>query len=209
VTPQPSDPNGGRARAAVRRAKALELRIAGMSIRDLAVELGVSSSQAHRDVQRELAALAAASQASAAELRELELARLDVEHARAVEAQAAQPDPRWTRELVRISDRRAKLLGLDAPARVSHQVDVSEVRVIASVAIRVGLSKFGAVIETLDELLAAGASVVDSRLVAEARELAVVERDAWLVELDAATAQLPSGETPPVDEADDDEVDDG
>lgn len=125
--------------AAERRVKALDYRKAGASYRAIARELGVSEAQAHNDVQRSLADLAAQQQASAEELRALELARLDDLALAATRIlQASHPlisggkvlsgfttdgkaigltddGPRLQAidRLLRISERRARLLGLD------------------------------------------------------------------------------------------------
>src|SRR5688572_28673291 len=66
-----------RIQAAERRQRALDYRKAGASYRAIGDALGVSEKTAHGDVQQALASLAAQEQASAEQLRALELARLD------------------------------------------------------------------------------------------------------------------------------------
>lgn len=131
--------------AADRRQRALELRKAGASYRAIGATLGVSEAQAHRDVQDALARLAELELTSAAELRALEMARLDDLALTAARILAAThplvsggkvlsgftsegkpigltddgPKLAAIRELRLISESRRKLLGLDAPAKVA------------------------------------------------------------------------------------------
>lgn len=122
--------------AAERRQRALELRKEAKSYRTIAAALGISVSTAHDDVQAALAELAAIELESAAELRTMELERLDL---LAIEAlrimQATHPlvsggkvfdgyaddGPKLGAidRLLRISESRRKLLGLDAPAKTA------------------------------------------------------------------------------------------
>lgn len=131
--------------AAERRVKALDYRKAGASFRAIGEQLGVSVKTAHQDVQQALADLAELEQASAAEYRALELARLDdlaIAAARILQAEhplvsGGKVLSRFTADgkaigltdngpklaaidrLIRISESRRKLLGLDAPAKIS------------------------------------------------------------------------------------------
>ena len=101
----------------VRCAKALELRVTGGSYRQIGAALGVGLKTAYYDVQRELGKLDAVNEASAERVRDLELARLD-RITIALWPRAGTGDPRAVTAMIRVMDRRAKLLGLDAPARV-------------------------------------------------------------------------------------------
>lgn len=125
-------PASGQGATARRRAEALELRLAGLSYRAVGERLGVSESRAWRIVE---AALRAAVSEPAAGVRRLELERLDVlleeamrqlrldhamvSHGKVVPgvvdegAKLAALD-----RCLRIQERRARLLGLDAPAKV-------------------------------------------------------------------------------------------
>lgn len=131
-----NQPTGKREAAAERRQKALDLRKAGNSYRAIGAQLNISEAQAHTDVQTALARLAALELASADELRTLELARLDtlaVEAARILSEthpyvsggkvlpNIADDGPRLQAidRLLRISESRRKLLGLDAPAKTA------------------------------------------------------------------------------------------
>ena len=133
---------GHRVDAAERDAQALELRAAGLSFRHLGQQLGCSTATAHRRVVR---GLDRTLREPADRVRALELHRLDQLQAHAVEVlrarhvvvQAGRPvlDPASgnpyvdhgpvlaaINTLLRVAERRARLLGLDAPARVDAQV---------------------------------------------------------------------------------------
>jgi len=104
---------------AARRVQALNLRKAGASYRAIAQQLGVDVSTAWSDVQAELGALRALATTAAEDVRALELQRLDALTAGLfVKATQQGGDARAVMALVRVSDRRAKLLGLDAPVKV-------------------------------------------------------------------------------------------
>jgi hypothetical protein len=125
--------------AAERRQRALELRKAGASYRTIGAQLNISEKTAHQDVQRALGHLAELELASADELRTMELLRLDklmLEAARILAAthplisggkvltgftESGKPigltddGPKLAAidRLLRISESRRKLLGLD------------------------------------------------------------------------------------------------
>jgi hypothetical protein len=120
---------------AEREAKAAQLRSRGMSYRQIAAELGVDTHTAHNDVQSALAAIVAEPAAAA---QALELERLDAMYARALQVMEAHhvtvsngrvvtlddsplPDDgpvlAAINTLVRISESRRKLLGLDSPVK--------------------------------------------------------------------------------------------
>lgn len=128
-----NQPAGTYEAAAVRRLRALELRLDGQSYRAIGAQLGVSGKTAWEDVQASLSELAALELANAAELRALELERLDtltIEAARILRAPHPYvaggkvlpdltddgPKLQAIDRLLRISESRRKLLGLDAPA---------------------------------------------------------------------------------------------
>ena len=102
--------------SAERRVKAFELRKAGVSYRGIGRALGISEAQAHRDVHFTLDALAKEEFESAVQVRELELERLD-EMLRALWVAIRRGDPQSISTGLRVSERRARLLGLDAPSR--------------------------------------------------------------------------------------------
>jgi hypothetical protein len=113
---------GGRERAAVRRQRALELRITGMPFREIGRQLGVSGCQAHHDIARSLAELAAREQDQARIARQLDLERINKALA-GVMPKAEKGDPQAVNALVRLLELRARLLGLDAPLRAHHGGD--------------------------------------------------------------------------------------
>lgn len=107
-----------------RAAEALSMRKAGKSYRAIAAALGYRSPQAAFDaVQRAFGRLGTE---SAEDLRALELLRLDALWKVHFSA-ARQGDVAGTQICLRIMERRAKLLGLDAPTqaavRAEHRVE--------------------------------------------------------------------------------------
>ena len=97
-----------------RQKQALELRCAGRSYRDIAEALGYRGpSGAHSAV---MSALKRTLQEPADELRKLEVARLD-RMLWALWKQVIKGDGGAIDRVLRIMERRAKLLGIDAPTR--------------------------------------------------------------------------------------------
>jgi hypothetical protein len=99
-----------------RQLQALELRKAGYSYRAIGERLGISHVQAYTDVNAELARLTELRKDSTEELRELELERLDV-LLKGLEPMARVGNPGAVNSYLRVMERRAKLLGLDAPTK--------------------------------------------------------------------------------------------
>jgi IS30 family transposase len=118
--------------AACERARqALDLRRTGVSYRDIAQALGVAPSTAFGYVRAELDALRKEAAESASELREIELHRLDALTAKLF----AQLDAATAREvsalalaILRLSESRRQLLGLDAPQKVELGGNIYTVR---------------------------------------------------------------------------------
>jgi DNA-binding CsgD family transcriptional regulator len=101
-----------------RAVKALDLRIAGATYRQIGAQLDVSEYTAYHDVQDELGRLDAASEEKAERLRKLEARRLDtLQLALAPGIRAG--DPRSVLAAVRIMERRARLFGLDVPTKIA------------------------------------------------------------------------------------------
>jgi hypothetical protein len=99
-----------------RRAKALEMRKSGMTYRAIGAALGVSQCMAHKDVHHVIDILAREARETAEAIREIELERLDAMLAAlwpAVEA----GDTSSISTALRVAERRARLLGLDAPVK--------------------------------------------------------------------------------------------
>jgi hypothetical protein len=101
-----------------RAAHALALRIAGHSYRAIARALGVNERTAFHDVQDELGRLEPVIKQRAERLRDLETRRLDRCQV-ALDPALEDGDPRAIMASVRVMERRAKLLGLDAPLQVT------------------------------------------------------------------------------------------
>jgi hypothetical protein len=100
-----------------RREKALQLRLAGWSIRDIAGHLKCSVSTAHTDVAAVLDRTLDATDKAAQRGRALSLARLDVA-TKGIWPAVESGSPEAARVLVRLEQRRAKLEGIDAPTRI-------------------------------------------------------------------------------------------
>lgn len=101
----------------LRDAQALELRKAGASFDQIAKQLGYAhKSGAHHSVMRALKASLSLRNDSAAELRELMLARLDA-YRLGIYRAATSGSPRAVEVALKIEERTAMLLGLDAPKR--------------------------------------------------------------------------------------------
>jgi hypothetical protein len=102
------------ARSKARQQTALELRTANHSYSVIGEKMGISKSQAHRLVMDGLADLDATVKEAAERLRALELLRCD---ALTLKLWPQSANPRVCDSILRIMERRAKLLGLDAPAK--------------------------------------------------------------------------------------------
>lgn len=106
-----------RAVALKRQAECLELRRMGKGYAEIAATLGIAIGTAHKAVKNGLADARAQITASADELRTEELSRLDAMLGglwpRARKGEVAAVD-----RVLKISERRAKLLGLEAPVRI-------------------------------------------------------------------------------------------
>lgn len=121
-----------RAKTAERRGRAIALRLAGLEYQAIADRLGYASRQAARvDVERALQANLAEESRQADLLRQVELQRLDRLQAAAWPA-AAGGDLRAIDTVLKVIDRRCKLLGLDAPIRAEVMtIDAIEANIAA------------------------------------------------------------------------------
>jgi DNA-binding CsgD family transcriptional regulator len=102
-----------------RRVQALDLRKTGATYRQIAAQLGTSAHTAFDDVQAELRELRTQTVQEAEDLRDLELQRCDV-MTEGVWTNVKAGDPRSVAAAVRVSERRARLLGLDAAMKTEH-----------------------------------------------------------------------------------------
>ena len=105
------------------RQRALELRREGMSYRQIAAIMKVYAHTAYGYVQAELNDLRDQTLEDTEALRDIELQRAD-EFLRSLGAGIRAGDPQSIGVAIKVMERRAKLLGLDAPERktVTHQV---------------------------------------------------------------------------------------
>lgn len=127
-----SSPNSGtNAEAIVAldvEARAIALRVAGKAYDEIAADLGLPRSTAHGIVARALRRRREVLGENLDTVREIEAERLERLHAahwsRATEATGEDADPdAATTTTLRIAERRAKLLGLDAPS-TTYAIDV-------------------------------------------------------------------------------------
>lgn len=101
-----------------RRAKVLEMRLQGWSIAKIAESLGISAHLAAAHVANALDMLVVE---NATQLRQMELERLD-RMLTALDDGVMDGDPKAVTAALRISERRARLLGLDKPLQVEATV---------------------------------------------------------------------------------------
>jgi hypothetical protein len=125
--------------AEVNRDRALDLRRAGWMYHEIGAEIGVSKTRAYEYVREALEDLAKHAHEKASEIRATMLLRLDRETQllmAALEDATDDKKPRIVDSLLRIDQRRAELLGLDAPKSLQVagptggpiQVDVTDIR---------------------------------------------------------------------------------
>ena len=131
---------GAAAKSSVRRIRttektlrALELRKRGLNYTQIGKKLGCHRSTACRYVLSELENLADKCREEAVHVRDLELQRLDALYLKAWEAVEEGDLPAIDRCL-RIMERRAKLLGLDAAEKIEHSGTLSWVELVKSAA---------------------------------------------------------------------------
>lgn len=107
---------------AERRKTALDLRREGLSYRRIAALMGRDLKGVYEDVQAAIAAIPAE---SAEQVRAMELERLDRMLTPALRKLVRMADPDAIASTLKIMDRRAKYLGLDAPKKVEQDVTVN------------------------------------------------------------------------------------
>jgi hypothetical protein len=97
-----------------RAARAFALRKAGLSYRDIGLELGVNHATVYKDVQATIKQFLDEAREHHTQIMAIEAARLD-DLQRVMWEQAAMGDRRAIETVLKIMERRAKLLGLDTP----------------------------------------------------------------------------------------------
>jgi hypothetical protein len=105
-----------------RQQEALELRRAGLGYIAIADRLGISKSQSHRLVQHALAEAKESVLADAVTLQSEEVSRLDG-LLTSIWPNARQGNLGAIDRVLKIMERRSKMLGLDAPQRFAHGGD--------------------------------------------------------------------------------------
>lgn len=119
---------------AVRARDALELRIKGLSLEEVAARLGMKSkSGVHKLIHAELREIAEERKALGNLTLDLELERLD-RLERAIAKKVDEGDVRSIEASLKIIERRAKLLGLDSPERHQHEIDTPSRETAAAIA---------------------------------------------------------------------------
>ena len=112
--------------------EALELRKKALSYREIARIMGCSLGAAHRYVTLALAELKAKVSESAEQLRTIEIEKLDQLEAKMKESLDREADPvargKVAAVIVKITESRRKLLGLDAPQRIEHSGNLYTVK---------------------------------------------------------------------------------
>ena len=115
-----------RLRGAENRERAVELRKAGVTYERIAAQLGITRQSAHEHVTKAMRQAAERTTETAVDVVRLELARLDT-MLTGLWTQARQGDPPAIDRVLRIMERRARLLGLDAEGPAAASVMVVEV----------------------------------------------------------------------------------
>jgi hypothetical protein len=109
------------AATAEQRLQMVRQRIAGMSCEEIGEQMGLTGPQVNRQIWKAMEATVQELNEAVEPLRAMEAERLDALQM-AHWAMATAGDPKHTDLVLKIMRQRAALLGLDAPARVSHEV---------------------------------------------------------------------------------------
>jgi DNA-binding CsgD family transcriptional regulator len=109
-----------------RVARAFELRKAGKTYRQIAEMLDYSHEQVRKDISAILQSIAAETKASAVDLLSIELSRLD-DLQFGIWADARRGDKRAIDSVLRIMERRARLLGLDITRNLTVTITPDEI----------------------------------------------------------------------------------
>lgn len=104
-----------------RREKAAQLKLAGWTDREIAAHLGVSLGTANTDINAVLERLQESAEDAIARQRRLALARLE-KSIKGIWPGIEAGDLATVDTLVKVEQRRARLLGLDAPTKVESEV---------------------------------------------------------------------------------------
>ena len=110
----------------IRQAEALKLRAHGYTFRAIAQEMKCNVATAHSMVNDAFAAERKGISEAKADLVELELLRCDT-YLKAIADKIQDGDVQAVNTALKVADRRARLLGLDAPAKLEHSGSVTVV----------------------------------------------------------------------------------
>ena len=110
---------GAREKHSQYAAEALALRIAGGTYKQIGERLHIHASNAYRAVQEELASLDAIKAERAERLRDLEVERCE-RLVLGLWTNATRGDDKSVHAVLRVMERKAKLLGIDAPTQVEN-----------------------------------------------------------------------------------------
>lgn len=110
--------NKGKIAAMETRRRCVELRRSGATYDQIAAQLGISKVSAYRHVQKHLEETARVTGESAEVVRALELERLDRMQLGAY-TRAITGDDQAINSVLKIMDRRARITGIDAPAKIA------------------------------------------------------------------------------------------
>lgn len=122
---------GEDARLSEARQTAMELRKGGMSYRAIAQTMGVNVHTAYDYVQAELLELRKETTEDTQTVRDMELARCD-EMMAGLEEGIKAGDPMSVNAAIRVMERRARLMGLDAPEKKSVTGVIVSAEMVAS-----------------------------------------------------------------------------
>ena len=139
-----------RANIIERQTKALEMRRDGFTYRKIGARLNIDHTQAFKDVKNALASLAKERDEEAEHLVDLELHRLDM-LLEALYPMTHVGNPIAVEKFLRVCESRRKLLGLDAPTKVSLEYDLSPAQLnrIAKMLVDAGEPSAGDTLEKL------------------------------------------------------------
>ncbi len=120
-----SERKGVQLRLTERRSKALQLSIAGWSYREIAAEIDVSHTQVGNYIRQALEKTTDLSASQTAELRQIQFERIEGAIKKVWAKIAAGRDLlSAVQTLIRLLEREAKLMGLDAPTKVDISAKV-------------------------------------------------------------------------------------
>lgn len=104
------------------RRQVIELRMAGATISQICERLGIGRATAHRHIEKAMADVQAEMEGPAIAVKRMQYARLE-RLLQGAWGNAAKGDYAAIDRIIKILERQAKLLGLDAPTKLAHGGD--------------------------------------------------------------------------------------